>query len=579
MTDLGLPRFVFLTGKGGVGKTSLAAAYALHRAESGKKVLIISTDPASNLDEVFDLTLTPEPQPLPDVPTLFAANLDPEAAAQAYRERMVAPLRGRLPEAVIRKMEEQFSGACTTEIAAFDEFVRYLADPAWSTQFDQIIFDTAPTGHTLRLLALPAAWSGYLSTTTAEDTCLGPLSGLRERQTEYETATQILRDPGQTAVVLVARPDRASLKEADRTRAELHEAGLANLNLILNTVFPAGDTFGDPIAKAMAEDQASALAQFPPALAKLPRFERPLFGGHMVGLDALRRFFSDAPQSQSDISLSYEPGARGDNWSEFTVALAAPGAGVIMTMGKGGVGKTTIAAELALGLAERGHAVTLTTTDPTGHIVDAARSHPNLIVTRIDPAKEVARYRAQVMAKAASHVDADGLALIEEDLRSPCTEEIAVFQAFAATVAQGANRFVVIDTAPTGHTLLLMDATEAYHREVSRTQSDTPEAVRNLMSRLRDPEFTRILLVTLPEPTPVHEAMRLQADLARAGISTFGWVINRSLSQAQVKHPLLVAKAASERAPTQEVLSAQARVVLRSYTPSSGSPAPEPVSL
>lgn len=546
-------RHLFFTGKGGVGKTSLACATALSLAESGKRTLIVSTDPASNLDEVFATKLGTLPTAIPGIPGLFGANLDPEAAAAAYREKMVAPYRGKLPDAVIRNMEEQFSGACTTEIAAFDEFVRLMADPDATKNFYHIVFDTAPTGHTLRLLSLPSAWSGYLNTTTAESSCLGPLAGLKDQRALYESAFKHLADPSDTTVVLVARAERSSLKEAARTQTELAELDIKNLRLVINAVYEPGET-SDPVANAFAKVVADGLDSMPSALSDVPRTLVPLLPGNVVGVDALRQLLNpvDVPVGTPEVRLPQG----GVEFDSFVNGLAADGHGVIMTMGKGGVGKTTVAIRIAKALVEKGHSVLLTTTDPAGNVMDLVGEHAGkLEVSRISAEEEVAKYTAIAIAKASESMGEEGIALLREDLRSPCTEEIAVFRAFADTVAQGEDRFVVIDTAPTGHTILLMDATEAYHREVARTQSDAPESVRQLLPRLREPDFTKVVLVALPEPTPVHEAMKLQQDLLRAGIKTYGWVINRSLASAGVTEPLLAGKAAQEFGPVQEVIS------------------------
>ncbi|MCA0361981.1 MAG: arsenical pump-driving ATPase [Armatimonadetes bacterium] len=543
-------RYLFFTGKGGVGKTSLAAAKALELAEAGKSTLIISTDPASNLDEVFGVSLGSEPTSIPGAPGLSGANLDPEAAAAAYRERMVAPYRGKLPELVIRSMEEQFSGACTTEIAAFDEFVALMADPGLTEQFDHVVFDTAPTGHTLRLLSLPGAWADYLETTTSESSCLGPLAGLKEKQGLYAAALSALSDGDQTTLILVARPDDSSLREASRTASELGDLGIKNVQLIVNAVLGELET-NDATAVSMKSSQAASLGRLPENLQGAPRREVPLLGGNMVGLDALRALRGKA---LSGVASAVEIPV-GLSFSEFVDHLSRSGHGVIMTLGKGGVGKTTVAAKIAEELASRGHRVQLTTTDPAGDIQSLVEGQENLSVHRIDPAAEVAAYSEAALAKARETMEPDAVALLEEDMRSPCTEEIAVFRAFAEAVAGGGDHFVVIDTAPTGHTILLMDATEAYHREIARTQSDAPESVRQLLPRLRDPEFTKMVLVALPEPTPVHEAMRLQADLARAGISPAGWVINRSLALTGTTEPVLRAKAAAESGPVDEVRS------------------------
>ena len=558
-------RNLFFTGKGGVGKTSLACATALRLAESGKKTLIVSTDPASNLDEVFGVSLGTQPTPIPQVPGLFGANLDPEAAAAGYREMVVGPYRGKLPDAVIRNMEEQFSGACTTEIAAFDEFVRLMASPEATESFDHIVFDTAPTGHTLRLLSLPSAWSGYLNTTTAEASCLGPLAGLKDQRILYKNALDRLASPSETTVVLVARAERPSLKEAARTQVELADLGIRNLRLIVNAVYRPGPTT-DPVAQAFAGVMEDGLQSMPSTLKSLPVSLVPMLAGNVVGIEALRSILDDtdvacAPESELSFpSLNMK-------FAQFVEELAGAGHGVVMTMGKGGVGKTTVAAQIAHQLANSGHHVLLTTTDPAGNVLDLVGNLPsNLEIACIDPATEVARYTVSVLQKAADFMDSEALALLQEDLRSPCTEEIAVFRAFADTVAQGTDRFVVIDTAPTGHTILLMDATEAYHREVIRTQSDAPEAVKQLLPRLRDPNFTKVVLVALPEPTPVHEAQKLQEDLRRAGIEPFGWIVNRSLTLSGVQEPILATKASKESGPIREVLALSNRVVVLPWT-------------
>ncbi|SEH65533.1 arsenical pump-driving ATPase [Magnetospirillum fulvum] len=539
-------RYAFFTGKGGVGKTSLSCATGLALAEAGKRVLIVSTDPASNLDEVLGTGLSQTPTPVQGVAGLFALNIDPEAAAQVYRERMVGPYRGILPNAAIASMEEQFSGACTVEIAAFDEFAKLLGDAAATAAFDHVLFDTAPTGHTLRLLTLPSAWSGFIASSTGGASCLGPLAGLEAQKTLYAATVSHLSDPEMTNVVLVSRPERAALREAERTRSELADLGVSNLRLALNGLFTAAAP-GDAIADAMGARGADAIATMPAALAALPRTETPFLPKGTVGLEGLRAMSHPNAVLVPEVA-SPTPLALPADLDSLVSDLAAAGHGVILTMGKGGVGKTTIAAAIAVALAGRGLRVTLSTTDPAAHVADAvAEAVPGLTVTRIDPEREVARYRDEVLAKAGSGLDESGRAMLEEDLRSPCTEEIAVFRAFARTVDEGRDQFVVLDTAPTGHTILLLDAAEAYHREVLRTQADMPDAVRSLLPRLRDPAFTRALIVTLAEATPVHEAERLQQDLARAGIAPFAWIINQSLLASGTTDPVLARRGQYER--------------------------------
>lgn len=547
-------RILFFTGKGGVGKTSLACATAVALADRGKRVLLVSTDPASNLDEVLGVQLTGEPRPVPGAEGLFALNIDPEAAARAYRERVVGPYRGVLPDAAVNSMEEQLSGACTVEIAAFDEFTKLLGDEAATSAFHHIIFDTAPTGHTLRLLKLPGAWAEFMAANTTGTSCLGPLSGLQAQRSLYESSLRALSDSSISTLVLVSRPELSALTEASRTAAELAQLGAVNQCLILNGLFVAGGT-GDPVARALETRGRAAVDAMPPALAELPRLEVPLLGFAPMGIQGLQAVLA-SPQSRAGAPTPhyFDSAALDAPLSGLIDEIEQAGRGVVMTMGKGGVGKTTAASAIAVELARRGHRVHLSTTDPAAHLTHTiGQQVSGLSISRIDPAAETARYTAEVMAKNAPHLDAEGKALLEEDLRSPCTEEIAVFSAFAHTVAEGQDGFVVLDTAPTGHTLLLLDAAESYHRDVARNTSDIPEAVRNLLPRLRDPEFTRVILVTLPEATPVHEAARLQDDLLRAGIKPFAWVVNQSFAGVGLQDLVLRERASREIAFIAEV--------------------------
>jgi arsenite-transporting ATPase len=549
------PRNLFFTGKGGVGKTSLACAIAVALAGEGRRVLLVSTDPASNLDEVLSTPLGREPRSVNGAPGLRALNIDPEAAARAYREKVIGPLRGQLPDTALRSMEEQLSGACTMEIAAFDEFARLLGDPAATADFDHVIFDTAPTGHTLRLMLLPRAWTHFLDANTTGTSCLGPLAGLDAQRVVYEQAVRTLADPIRTCVVLVSRAQTATLREAQRTSEELRSAGIANQVLVLNGLFSATDV-SDATARALEQRGRKAEEAFQSFIESLPHYGVRLRPNNLLGLEALRALLDDTVTR-----AAHEPSAAPElppllTPTELFDQIAAPGRGVVMTMGKGGVGKTTVAAGLAVTLAQRGHKVYLTTTDPAAHIVTTlAGGLPGLSVSRIDPAVETRSYVSQVMANQGAGLDASSRALLEEDLRSPCTEEVAVFRAFARTVAAGRDGFVILDTAPTGHTLLLLDATEAYHRELGRqARESVPDEVRELLPRLRDPQFTKVLLVTLPEATPVHEAAALQADLRRASIEPFAWVINQSFALVSTTDPLLAERARREQPFFEEVV-------------------------
>ncbi|WP_156290075.1 arsenical pump-driving ATPase [Oceanobacillus salinisoli] len=539
--------FLFFTGKGGVGKTSAASATAVALADQGKKVLLVSTDPASNLQDVFEVDLTSEPKEVPGVNGLFACNIDPEEAARAYRKKTVGPYRGKLPDSVVAQMEEQLSGACTVEIAAFDEFSQLLADQYIVQQYDYVLFDTAPTGHTLRLLSLPTAWSGYLEESTHGASCLGPLSGLGEKKEMYGKAVAALSDAHKTTLMLVARPETSSLLEANRASLELKEIGIKNQMLILNGVFQTETN--DQVAQAFYQRQQKGLQETPVELKQLETTYLPYISYSLTGVDHLRWFMNGELYLEDEASHRVEPILL-DPFSQVIDDFSQKNTRVIFAMGKGGVGKTSVASAIAVGLCEKGHKVHLTTTDPAAHldyVFKGDTAKENLTISSINPEKEVEKYKQSVIEKAGKDLDEDGLEYLKEDLESPCTEEIAIFQAFAEVVDQSDNEMVVIDTAPTGHTLLLLDSTEAYHKEMSRSTGEIPESVRKLLPRLRDPKETSVVIVTLAEATPVLEAERLQKDLKRAEIEPSWWVINQSLFATGTTDPILSGRAFSER--------------------------------
>ncbi|THF62552.1 arsenical pump-driving ATPase [Pseudothauera rhizosphaerae] len=555
------PRFLFFTGKGGVGKTSLACAGAVRLADAGRRVLLVSTDPASNVGQVFGQEIGNALVPIAAVPGLTALEIDPEAAAGAYRERIVGPVRGVLPDDVVRGIEEQLSGACTTEIAAFDEFTGLLTDQALLADFEHIVFDTAPTGHTIRLLQLPGAWSGFLESSDNGASCLGPLAGLDKQRRKYRAAVDALADPARTRLVLVARAQASTLREVARTHEELAALGLGRQYLVVNGVLPDTEAGADPLAAAIAAREADALAALPAALAALPCDRVALKPYNLVGLPSLRALLAGesgeaAPPAPAPAAADGLP-----RLAALVDDIAAAGHGLVMLMGKGGVGKTTLAAAVAVEFARRGLAVHLTTSDPAAHLAETLEgSLDALTVSRIDPHAETERYRAEVLATRGGDLDEQGRALLEEDLRSPCTEEIAVFQAFSRIIREAGRSFVVMDTAPTGHTLLLLDAAGAYHREMVRHMDKSGVAhYTTPMMQLRDPARTRVLIVTLAETTPVLEAARLQHDLRRAGIEPWAWIINNSLAAAQPASPLLARRAAAELAQIDTVRREHAR--------------------
>lgn len=550
------PRYLFFTGKGGVGKTSLACAAALVLVDDGKSVLLVSTDPASNLDEMLGQRLSNHPSSIGEAPGLFAMNIDPTAAADRYRARVIAQMGEEATDEDRATVREELSGACTTEIGAFDEFAGLLAED--SGEYDHVVFDTAPTGHTLRLLSLPKAWTGFLESNETGASCLGPHSGLKMQESRFRAAMTALADPDRTTFVLVTRPERSAIAEADRTSGELKSLGLGNQWLIVNGIFHA-TRHDDDVAKALEEVGRQALAEIPEALRTLPRDQVPLRAIDMIGLHALRTLLSTAEnQVAPRLESAHAVGAPATlpGLDRMVDELATAGRGLIMVMGKGGVGKTTVAAACAVGLVGRGHKVHLSTTDPAAHLAMTLEgSLPGLRVDRIDPQAETKNYIDKIMATRGAKLDEQGRALLREDLRSPCTEEVAVFHAFSRTVSEARSAFVILDTAPTGHTLLLMDATGDYHRQVMRDFDRHPISGRIItpLMRLQDPLYTHVILVTLPEITPVSEAAALQEDLRRASITTFAWVINRSLLASGTRDPLLRQRLIGEREQIERV--------------------------
>ncbi|WP_449355663.1 arsenical pump-driving ATPase [Virgibacillus natechei] len=543
--------FLFFTGKGGVGKTSVACATAVSLADQGKKVLLVSTDPASNLQDVFEMELRNDPVSVPSVDNLFALNIDPEESARIYREKTVGPYRGKLPDSVVATMEEQLSGACTVEIAAFDEFSHLLSDESILNTYDHVVFDTAPTGHTLRLLELPTAWNGFLEESTHGASCLGPLSGLGDKKRAYAEAVLSLSDQEKTTLVLVSRPDQSSLIEANRASSELRDIGIQNQMLIVNGLLQTYQP-DDEVSTAFYMRQRNALKVMPDELKEVETFMLPYVSYSLTGVGNLRQWVSDDPLLESALNESSIDTEKIQlpKLNNIIDDFSSKGTRVIFTMGKGGVGKTSIASSIAVGLSEKGHKVHLSTTDPAanlGYMFHDDGTMKNLSISSIDPTEEVEKYKQEVLSTVGKEQNEEGLVYLKEDLESPCTEEIAMFQAFAEVVERSDDEIVVIDTAPTGHTLLLLDSTEAYHKEMSRSMVEVPTSVKKLLPRLRNPKETGVVIVTLAEATPVLEASRLQEDLGRAQIVPTWWVINQSLYATGTTDPVLKGRAVSEK--------------------------------
>jgi arsenite/tail-anchored protein-transporting ATPase len=538
--DINLTKYLFFTGKGGVGKTSTACATAVSLADEGKKIMLISTDPASNLQDVFDTELNNKGVQIKDVPNLVVANFDPEQAATEYKESVIEPYRGKLPETVLNNMEEQLSGSCTVEIAAFNEFSSFITDEKAANEFDHIIFDTAPTGHTLRMLQLPSAWSNFISQSTHGASCLGQLSGLESKKEIYKNAVSNLADGTKTTLILVSRPEKSPLKEAERASNELKEIGVLNQILIVNGILENHD---DNLSAALYNKQQNALKDIPLGLKSIKTYKIPLRPYNITGLKNMRALLKD---NNIEIITDTINTSNIHKLNSIIEDLFKSDKKVIFTMGKGGVGKTTIAAAIALGLDKKGKKVHLTTTDPAAHLKFVVDESYGITLSSIDEKKELEKYKEEVLSKARETMSDADIEYVEEDLRSPCTQEIAVFRAFAEIVDKSENEVVVIDTAPTGHTLLLLDSTQSYHREIQRSEGDIPESVKKLLPKLRNEKETEVIIVTLAETTPVFEAMRLQKDLNRAGINSKWWIINSSLYAINTSNEILKAKSSNE---------------------------------
>lgn len=535
-------KYLFFTGKGGVGKTSIACATAVALADAGEKILLVSTDPASNLQDVFGVSLNDAGVAIAEVPGLVVANLDPLTAAAEYRESVIGAYRGKLPDSAIQNVEEQLSGSCTVEIAAFNAFSEFLTNAEKAEKFDHIIFDTAPTGHTLRMLQLPSAWSGFISESKHGASCLGQLSGLEDKKEMYKKAVHTLADSRLTTLILVTRPETAPIREAQQASHELEALEIRNQVLVINGLLETYDV-NDAVETALFKKQQSAVQEIPHNLVKQSVTMVPLRAYNITGLDNVRQLLSYSGYTTA-VSTLQRPDAYA--LSDVVDEIEASNKKVIFTMGKGGVGKTTIAAAIALGLHRKGRKVRLATTDPADHLNLVIGQQEGISVSHIDEKGELKKYQEEVLTKARQTMPEDDLEYVKEDLRSPCTQEIAVFRAFADIVAKSRDEIVVLDTAPTGHTILLLESTQNYNQQIENSGGAVSDAEKELLPRLKDSNETEVIIVTLAETTPFYEAKRLLDDLKRAGLAVRWWVINASYSMADTKSDFLRAKATAE---------------------------------
>jgi len=553
-------QYIFFSGKGGVGKTTMACATAVHYAESGKKTLIITTDPASNLADVFEIKIGHKITPL-GVKNLWGMEIDPDKATEEYRERILAPMRAVMPVSVMKVMEEQFNSPCTTEIASFDRFVDFMVMEQSENEipYEVIIFDTAPTGHTIRLLELPVDWSKHIedSAKGGGNTCIGPVASIQENKKKYDEATRLLGDPSRTDFVFVLQPEGTSLYETKRSKAELEGIGVQRVRFIINGILPQ-EVCTHPFFRSRYEMQQKYLEQirqdFKESITYM--YQRD---GEIKGIESLRAVAVDlfsAGQASGSYRLytSFETLPQGplvQAASLFDLINPTPGkTKAIFFTGKGGVGKTTVSTAVAYGLGQKGYKTLLLTTDPASHIgqvlqrsvgssVSRIEGADNLWATMIDQKQAAEEYKARIVAEAQKKYSPDMIAAVREELESPCTEEMAAFDKFMGYVESDEFDVVVFDTAPTGHTLRIIELPFDYDDQVgmmiattaeaASVKSETQHRFEKIIARMKDPERSIFAFVVYPESTPVVEAYRAMLDLKDAGIETKFVVANQVL--------------------------------------------------
>lgn len=550
---------IFFSGKGGVGKTTMACATALHYAGQGRKTLLVSTDPASNIADVLEQPIGYAIVPVAGAENLWATEIDPDQAAEEYKARLLDPYRAFMPKDILASLEEQLSGPCTVEVAAFDRFIDFMD----ADEYEVVVFDTAPTGHTLRLLALSVDWSKYIEVAAqgSGQTCLGPVQAIQGAKDKYDQATALLKDPAETQFVFVMRPDALSVYETLRAAGELAGQGILPGRLIANGVLPAeAGSDGDVEVRRAEQEARIAEAQIGLSLEAQRVRLRP---EEVKGIPALRALAEELyegarpPLLSADETLTSEANLPSPDLERLLIPSFGRTKAFFFT-GKGGVGKTTVSCVFALELARRGYKTLLVTTDPAAHlgrVLDVpvgAEPHPvadNLTAVHIDQVKAFEEYKARVLEEAASIVSEDMLKVTAEELDSPCTEEMAAFDKFARYFEDESYDFIVLDTAPTGHTLRLLDLPFQYAQQTALAAAGAQEGAsphraasarfQKLIARLRDPSLTTFAFVFYPEATPILESYRAFVDLKAAGIGAQFVVANMVLSAAQANGPFM----------------------------------------
>ena len=562
-----MTQYIFFSGKGGVGKTSTACTHAVRYADEGKRTLIVTTDPASNLSDTFEQAIGHQVTPIAGVPNLWAMEIDPDKATQEYVDRAMAPIRAAFPPQMVQVMEEQMNGPCTAEVAAFDRFTDFLDLPADNGEaFDVVIFDTAPTGHTIRLLELPSEWSQSIDAATAGSgqTCLGPAAAIQDAKHKYERALAAMRQSAQTAFIFVLHPEAISIKETRRAIAELSKLGIQNYRLIINGIIPP-EGAQNALFAARAEMQAHYLTQIE---ADLPYPKQPmsLLAGEIKGIQRLRQvgkiFFDGTSAAKTFEAEDIQPRA-----AMFVTPLDDVRARLqpnghrrtLFFAGKGGVGKTVASCITAVWLARQGHKTLLLTTDPAAHLGDVLDSpvgdeiapvagQANLWAVKIDPKAAAETYKERILEDARRRGRPEkAIEVMEEELNSPCTEEMAAFDKFIEYASQEGWQAVVFDTAPTGHTLRLLELPVDWSKQldvkifasVDATAADDVAKQRfgKVIEMMGDPEQSTFAFVMYPEATPILEAWRAAQELGTVGIHPGLVVTNMVIPPEQTNTP------------------------------------------
>jgi arsenite/tail-anchored protein-transporting ATPase len=572
-----MTHFLFFSGKGGVGKTSMACATAVRYADEGKRTLIVTTDPASNLADVFEQPIGHKTTPIEDAPNLWAMEIDPDRATEEYKDRALAPIRAAFPPQIVKVMEEQMSGPCTSEVAAFDRFTDFLDAPAQNgNSFEVVIFDTAPTGHTLRLLELPAEWSRSIDTASAGSgqTCIGPAAAIQDAKHKYERALATMRDRAQTTFIFVLHPEAIAIKETQRAAAELGKLDIHTHQLIVNGIIPPEEK-ANPLFAARAEMQTRYLKQIETEL-PLPTRRMVLLPGEIKGVARLREvarmFFDGVNEFVTDQPASGAPDVRVEPRSSASQLLprVMPNGSrrTLFFAGKGGVGKTAASCITAVWLARQGLHTLLLTTDPAAHIGDVlgepvgddvapVEGVPNLWAVKIDPKAAAETYKARILDDARQRGrPPEAIKVMTEELDSPCTEEMAAFDKFIDYASQEGWQAVVFDTAPTGHTLRLLELPMDWSKQidvkvfasVDTTAADDVAKQRfaQVIDTMRDPTHSTFAFVMYPEATPIIEAYRASEELRTVGIEPGLVVANFVIPPEQATTPFTRARRAMQ---------------------------------